>query len=46
MYKKDKKYLQIVTDKIIWEKWVNLAEKNGMPLVTYIKHLLSKELNK
>jgi hypothetical protein len=46
MYQKEKKYIQIITDKVIWEKWLKLAEGNGMPLVTYIKHLINKELNK
>jgi len=42
----NKKHIQIITEKFIWEKWVKLAKENGMPLVSYIKHLLNKELNK
>ena len=41
-----KKYIQIITEKSIWEKWEKLAKKNGMPLVTYIKHLLKVEEDK
>lgn len=42
----DKKHIQIITERAIWERWVKLAKDNGMPLVSYIKHLLSKELNR
>lgn len=42
----DKKHIQIITERVIWERWVKLAKDNGMPLVSYIKHLLGKELNK
>jgi len=42
----NKKHVQILVDAPIWEKWTKLAKENGMPLVTFIKHLMNKELNK
>ena len=41
-----KKYIQIITEENIWEQWKSIASKNGMPLVTYIKYLLTKEIDK
>lgn len=46
MEDKNKKHLQVIVDYHIWEKWTALAKENGMPLVTYIKHLMKNELNK
>ena len=46
MEDKNKKHLQVIVDYHIWEKWAALAKENGMPLVTYIKHLMKNELNK
>ena len=43
---KDKKFIQIIIQKNIWEMWMEVAEKNGMPLVTFIKHLMNIEVNK
>lgn len=41
-----KKFVQIRVDQDLWVKWVELAKSNKVPLVTYIKLLLSKEIDK
>jgi len=41
-----KRYIQIISNSEIVDKWMNLATSKGMPLVTYIKYLLNRELEK
>lgn len=41
-----KKYIQIISTPEMIEKWVLLAKSRDMPLVTYIKYLLTRELDK
>lgn len=41
-----KKYIQIISTPEIIDKWMALAKSKGMPLVTYIKYLLNRELEK
>lgn len=41
-----KKFIQLRTEYNLWSRWTQLAKSNGMPLVTYIKHLLNIELDK
>lgn len=43
---KQKKYIQIIVEHDVCDRWKNLAKLNGMPLVTFIKHLMSIELKK
>lgn len=42
----DRKIMQVKLERALWEKWVKLADRHNMPLVTYIKHLMAKELEK
>ena len=39
----DKKYIQIITSKDTWSRWNEIAKSHGMPLVTFIKHLMARE---
>ncbi len=41
-----KKYIQIISTAEIIAKWTALAKSKGMPLVTFIKYLLNRELEK
>jgi len=41
-----KKFVQIRLNTDLWVKWVELAKSNKVPLVTYIKLLISKEIDK